>query len=246
MHRVTHPLVAAGGLALGAALVLGAATAPAVLLLAVVLGQGLVVAGWHRSLGVPGAVGGMVVGAVGALVCDVLVLAGAGDRPLSALPGVLALVVLAGLVHQLARRDGRDRLNASLSATVAMTALAGLGATYLAASDGEDGLGLVSAAAVSAALVVAGSVLRARLGLPKAVDLAVLLVAAAVSAAGVLALDGLAGGPALAVAASAAVVAWAATLLVARSSAPDPGVAVGLPLVLAGPVAYVLGRLLVG
>jgi hypothetical protein len=245
MHRVTHPLVAAGGLALGAALVLGAATAPAVLLLAVVLGQGLVVAGWHRSLGVPGAVGGMVVGAVGALVCDVLVLAGAGDRPLSALPGVLALVVLAGLVHQLARRDGRDRLNASLSATVAMTALAGLGATYLAASDGEDGLGLVSAAAVSAALVVAGSVLRARLGLPKAVDLAVLLVAAAVSAAGVLS-SGLAGGPALAVAASAAMVAWAATLLVARSSAPDPGVAVGLPLVLAGPVAYVLGRLLVG
>lgn len=246
MHRVTHPLVAAGGFAVGVALVLGATSAPLVLLLAVLVGQGLVVLGWHRSLDVPGATGGTLVGAAGAVACDVLVLADAGDRPLSALPGVLALVVLAGLVHQLTRRDGRDRLIASLTATVALAGLVALGSTYLAASDGEDGPGLVSAAAVSAALVVMGGVLRRGLALPAVLDVVAVLVAAGAGALGVVVLEGLDRAAALAVASTAAVVAWAATVLVARTNAPDPGVAACLPIVLAGPVAYVLGRLLVG
>jgi hypothetical protein len=238
--------VAAVALALAAALVLGSATAPAVLLVAVVLAQGLVVAGWHRSLDVPDVRGGAVVGAAAALGCDLLVLVEAGDRPLSALPGLLAVAVLAALVQQLARRDGRDRLTASLAATVSLTSFAGLGATYLAASDGEDGLGLVSAAAVAAALVVAGDAARHRLGWPPLLGTLVVAGAAALAALAVVALDGVAGGPAAAVAATAAVVAWAATVLVARTAAPDLGVTAGLPIVLAGPVAYVLGRLLVG
>lgn len=243
---MTHPLVAAVALALGAAIVLGAVTGQAVLLVAVVLAQGLVVAGWHRCLGVPGVRGGVAVGAVAALSSDGLVLAEAGDRPLSAVPAVLALAVAAGLVHQLARRDGRDRLNASLSATVSLAALATLGSTFLAAAQAQDGESLVCVAAVSAALVVAGRVARQRLRAPSGADLAVVVAAGAAAALGVVALGDLSAGPAFAVAATSGVVAWAATLFVARSAAPDVGVGAALPVVLAGPVAYVLGRLLVG
>lgn len=243
---MTHPLVAPVALALGAALVLGAVTEPAVLLAAVVLAQGLVVAGWHRSLAVPGARGGLVVAAVAALASDGLVLADAGDRPLSAVPGVLALAVLAGLVHQLARRDGRDRLNASLTATVSLAALATLGSIFLAVQDAEGGVALVGAAAVPAALVVAGRVARQGLRGPGWADLAVMTAATAGAASAVVALGGLSPVPALAVAGTSAVVALAAAVLASRSAAPDIGVGAALPVVLAGPVAYVLGRLLVG
>ena len=110
-----HPLAAGGALGLGAALVLGAATSRGLLLVAVLLMQGLLIARWHPSLAVPGAAGGVVVAGVAAVAADVLVLRGDGDRPLSAVPAVLALAVLAALVHQLARRHGRERVIASLS-----------------------------------------------------------------------------------------------------------------------------------
>ena len=104
-------LVTAAGL--GLAIVLGALTEPVVLLLAVALAQGVVVAGWYASLAVPGTFGGAVVAGGTALGADLVVLAEDGDRPLSSVPAVLAVSVLAALVHQLVRRDGRDRLTAS-------------------------------------------------------------------------------------------------------------------------------------
>lgn len=243
---MTSPSVAVAALVLAAALALGVAAAPVALLGAVLLAQGLVVAGWHRSLAVPGARGGRVVGALAAVASDALVLTGTGQRPLSAVPAVLACAVLAALVHQLARRDGRERLTASLTATVSLAVLVVLGAAFLAVPTGEDGRALVSAAAAAAALAVAGGVVRRRTGAPRRADIAVVAGAGALSAAVIVALDALPPVPALAVAASAAGLSWVATLLVSRSAAPDAVLAAGLPLVLAGPVAFVLGRLLVG
>lgn len=252
---MTSPLVAAGACALGAALVIGAATDPGVLLAAVFLAQAVVIVGWHRCLDVPGATGGTVVAGAAAVGADVLVLVDAGgeDRPLSAVPTVLALTVLAALVHQLARRDGRERLTASLTATVALAALVSLGSTFLAVSEAEDGLGLVSASTAAAALVVAGVWVRHRRGGSHRHDIAVVVVAGAVAALAVIALDGLPVVPALAVAGSAGVIAWVAGVLVARAPVagaqcgglPVAGPAAGLPVLVAGPVAYVLGRLLV-
>ena len=259
---MTSPLVAAGACALGAALVIGVATDPGVLLAAVLLAQAAVVVGWHRCLDVPGATGGRVVAGAAALGSDVLVLADAGDQPLSAVPAVLAMAMLAALVHQLLRQDGRDRLTASLTATVSLAALASLGSTFLAVSEAEDGLGLVSTAATAAALVVAGvSVRRWRGGSHRhhisrdmSVDVAVVAAAGAVAAVAVVALDGLPVVPAIAVAGSAAAISWVASVLAARAPAAaaqrgawwGAGPSAGLPMLVAGPVAYVLGRLLVG
>jgi len=243
---VTSPLVAVAALALGAALVLGAATGLAVLAAAVLLAQGLVIVDWHRTLGAPGARGGIVVGAVAAVGSDALVLADVGERPLAAVPGVLAAAVVGALVHQLARRDGRDRLTASLTATVSLVALAALGSTFLAVGAAQDGLALVCTAAAVAALVVAGVTARQRFGAPRRADIGVVAGAVAVVAAVVVALDGLAVTPAVAVAGAAGTVAWVAGVLVARSAAPHIGPAAALPVVLGGPVAYVLGRLLIG
>jgi len=239
-------VTAGAAIALGVALVVGAATASAVLLVAVVLVQALVVASWHRALAVPGAVGGGLVAGAAAVGADVLVLVrDDGDRPLSAVTPVLALAVLAALVQQLARRDGRPRLNASMAATVTAAALAGLASAFLAAEGSEGGAPLVAVAAVAAGLVAAGVAVRRGLGYPAAADGAVVLVAVAGGAvvAAVTDLDGL---PALAVGLGCAAVAWVASVFVGRTTSPDAGLSAALPHALAGPVAYVLGRLLVG
>ena len=185
-----------------------------------------------------------------AVAADVLALDGARDRPMSDVPAVLALAVLAALVHQLARRDRRDRLTASLTATVSLAALAALGSAYAAAVDVEDGPGLVSAAGVAAVLVVAGVFVRRRSGASNRYDIVVVTAAGAASAVAVIALDGLEVVAALAVSGMSALVAWVATVLVARApgSGSREGAALGaaLPILVAGPAAYVLGCLLVG
>jgi hypothetical protein len=242
---MSQPLAAAAALGLAVALVLGAVTAPVVLVVAVVMTQGLLVAGWHRSLDWLGATGGAVVAGAAALGADLVVLAADGDRPLSGVPAVLALSVLAALVHQLLRRDGRGRLVHSLAATVALAALAVLASSYLAAEAADGGAALVAVAALPAGTVVAASVLRRRTGRPQWLDLAA-VPAAAVLALAVPLLSDLAVVPGLVIAAAAALVAWVAGFVVTRSAEPDPALAAGLPLALAGPVAYVLGRLLVG
>jgi len=220
------------------------------LLAALVVTQAVVVATWHRCLGVPGAAGGAAVAGATAVAADVLVLDGSSDQPLSSVPAVLALAVLAALVHQLARRDGRDRLTASLTATVSLAALAALGSAYVASLDLEQGPGLVSAAGVAAALVVAGVFARRRSGASRRYDIVVVPAAGAASAVVMVALEGLEVGPALAVSGVSALVAWVASVLVARApgsgSREGAALGAGLPMLVAGPVAYVLGRLLVG
>ncbi len=227
---------------------------------ALVVTQAVVVVTWHRCLGLPGAVGGALVAGGAAMAADVLAVDSAvdsaGNRPLSDVPGVLALAVLAALVHQLARRNGRDRLTASLTATVTLVALAALGSAYVAAWHLEDGPGLVAVTATAAVLVVAGVAVRHRLGGSHRHDIGG--VAAATGAAALVvvvpgALDVL---PALVVGGGSALLAWVATALVARApvtepvQAPEswqrPALGAALPVLVAGPVAYVLGRLVLG
>ena len=243
---MTHRAVAAGAVALGAALVLGSATAPGVLLVAVLLVQGVLLSGWHRSLTVPGAVAGSVVAGAAAVGADVVVLLGEGDRPLDGVPALLALAVVAALVQQLVRRDGRPALASSLASTVTLAVLAAMAAAFLAADAAEGGAPLVAAAAVPAALVSGASVLRRRLGGPGWLDLIAVPVLAVPVGLVVAAVSELETGPSLVVSLCAAGSAWVAGVLVARSPAPDAAVAASLPFALAGPVAYVLGRLLIG
>lgn len=232
--------------ALSAAVVLGAVTTPVVLALAVLLVQGLLVAAWHRSLEVPGAAGGALVAGAAAVAAVALVLADDGDRPLAVLPALLAGAVLAGLGHQLSRRDGRSRLVASLAATLTLAALAVLAAAAVPAQASEGGAPLVAAAAVPAGLVAAALALRGRAGGPGWLDLGAVAAIPLFVAVVVLAFTDLRAGAAVAVAVAAGVASWTASLLAGRTPAPDPSVAAALPLALAGPVAYVLGRLLVG
>lgn len=242
---MTVPLAVAPGLGLAVALALGAAAGSWVLALAVMLAQALVVTTWHRVLEVPGATGGAVVAGVAALAADGLVLDAEGDRPLAALPAVLALSFVAGLVHQIVRRDGRERLNASLSATVALCVLTVPAATYVAVEASEAGAPLVTAAAVPAGIVAAATALRRERGLGWWVGPAAVAAGAAVGLVLSVSTDlGLAA--ALAVAAAAGAAAWVADDLVGRTSRPHPALAGGLSQALAAPVAYVLGRLLVG
>lgn len=233
----------AGALALGGAVVLGAATGPAVLLAAVLLTQATVIFGWHRSLDAPGSSGGLVVGAASALGADLVWITAAGDRDLPDVPAVLALAVVASVVHQLARRGDRDGLVESLTATATLAALAAAGSFLLPLADTTKGLWLVIATAISGALVPAFEVVRRRY-LPTAwAEVAVVGAAAAVGAAVAISVGGLAVLVALSCAAAAAVAAWLAVGLVARSPNPHVALMVGLPLLLAAPAAYVVSRL---
>lgn len=246
MQRMRRYGAATGALALAAALVAGAATGWAVLLVAVLLVQGLVVGGWHRSLDVPGAIGGGLVAGAACVAADLVVLVEQdGERPLAGVPAVLAMAVLGALAHQLARRDGRPRLNASMSATVTLAAFAGLAAAFLAVETADGGAPLAALAAVAGGLVVAGTQARRVLRGPGAADAGAvgLGVLGGLVVAAVTDLD---AGTGLAVGLGCAVTAWTGTTLVARTAQPDPGVVAALPIALAAPVAYVLGRVLSG
>lgn len=240
-------LTAAGTAAgLGLVMILGALSEPFVLLLAVALAQGVVVAGWYAALAVPGAAGGSMVAALSALGVDLVVLADVGDRPLASVPPILAMSFLAALVHQLARRDGRDRLTASLTATVTVTGLAALGCFLLAAGADRHGTPLVVTATSGAVLAAAAMALAPLVRFP----VWALAAGGAVAAAGVcLAVAGateLGALVAVAVGVSAAAAGATAAALVGRSASPQPMLVGALPLVVAGPAAYVLGRLLAG
>lgn len=258
MRWMTSPRTAAltvAGLALGLGLLLtlGAATAPAVLLGAVALAQALVLAAWHRALAVPGALGGAVVGGAVALGCDVLVLIADGDRPLEALPPVLALSVLGALLHQLLRRDEREDLSASLAATLSLAAVAAMGMFYLAADGTRLGgplvAGTAAAAAIAACLVGAARLVRSGTKLPEWAVLTALtvgVVAVPVSGVVVAALTELGIATAVAVSLVSAALAAVGATLAARATVPQPLLAGALPMLVAAPTAYILGRLLVG
>ena len=243
----TAVVTAVAATALGAVLVLAAAAGTAPLVGALLLAQASVVAGWHRGLGVPGLRGGAVVGAATALAADLLVAAAPDDRPLRALPAVVAGALVASVVHQAVRRDGRAALTASLTATGSLGVLVALAAMHLATAAEPDGAVLVAAAAVPAAVVAAAEALRPVTGAPAWSGLVVALVVAVATAVAVAAAADRAGwSVASGCAAAGAAAGWVATVVVARASRPEPLLLVGLPQLLAAPAVYVASRLLVG
>jgi len=224
----------AASVATGLAVALGLAAAGpvGVLVAAVGLLQVMVAVRWFAALDVTAAArGGALVGAASAIGADLAVALRDDRHPLSSVTAVLGLAMLAAMLHQLSRRDGRDGLTTSLTATVSLAVVATLGSCYLGAQASRDGAAFVAAAVAAAAVVVVAGALPG----PELLGSGAGLVAAGVS--GVVVGGGIVG---LGCAAAAVV-----TVAVARRAArPDPVVTGGLPLLLAAPVAFVLARLL--
>jgi hypothetical protein len=232
--------------ALAGALALGAYAGSIALLVAVVATQAVLVFGWHRTVDVPAALGGAVIASAAALSADALVAARDDSRPLVPLAGVLGAVVLAAFIHQLSLRENRARVTDSMTATVALSVLVVFAAFYLAADDTRGTGGAAAPVAVVALGVLAARLVdwaplppRHRAGLAVLAGAVVGLVGGALTSE-----FGTAAGVALG--AAAGVTAVTATVLARGDSPPASATVAALPLAAAGPVAYVLARLLIG
>jgi hypothetical protein len=184
--------------------------------------------------------------AAAAAGADIAVLAADETRPLEHVAPVLGLALLAALVHQLVRRDGRVELTSSLTATVAAAVLAGLAAGWLALDVSRAGTDLLVLAAVAAAAPLLADLAAGAIGLGRWVGI---LAAAAVTGAAAVALavvTDVSFTVALAAGAGGAVAARLAVLLANRAAAPHPLLAAALPAILVAPSVYLLGRVLLG
>jgi hypothetical protein len=228
--------------ALAGALALAAYAAEAPVVLAVLVVQGLLVWGWYDALDVPGRTGGSVLAGAAAVTADVLLLVRDDSRALTPVTGVLAVAMIGAMVHQLARRDGRQRLTESLTATMTLVVLATLGALFVSSEQTLGGPALVALAALSAAVAAGASMLP----LPTALVTGGAAVGGLLLGLLVAGITDLTVGPALTTGAAAAATALAAITFVRRAKRPDLATAAALPLLSVAPVAYVLGRILVG
>lgn len=229
-------------LALAGALALAAYAGQTLVTVAVLVVQALLVWGWHDALDVPGRIGGMILGGAAAATADVLLLVREDTRPLTPVAGVVAVAMLGAMVHQLARGPGRERLTASLTGTTTLVAVATLGALFVAVQQTLGGPALVTLAAVSAAVAAAAALVP----LPPVLAAGVAAVGGLVLGVLVAVLTHLSVGAALPIGAAAASTALAAITFVRRANRPNLTTAGALPLLSVAPVAYVLGRLLVG
>lgn len=237
-------MIAALAAGLAAALVLGAVAAPAVLMLSLMLVQGVVVSRWFAALQVPGGEGGVVVAGLAGLAADLLVLLRDERRPLAPVGAVLGVTLLAALLHQLLRRDGRERVTSSVGATTTLAVLVVLATGHLGAILSEGGAALAVVAALAAGVVVVLDAVP--LPVPRPARSAVALVVGTSLGVAVGAAGELGAGTGALVGLGCAVTAAVATILARRTPQPEPFVSAGLPLLLAGPVAFLLGRLLIG
>ena len=233
----------AASVAAGLAAVLGIAAAGPVGVLVAAIGllQLLVAARWFAALGVSAAArGGAFVGAAAAIGADLAVALRDERHPLAPVTAVLGLAMLAAMLHQLVRRDGRDHLTDSLTATVSLAVVGSLGACYLGAASSRDGTAFVVAGVAGAALAVVAAALPGPE--PLVAGAGLLAGAAAGVVVGVLSdLGPRTGGL---VGLCCAVAAAVSVAVARRAARPDPFVTAGLPLLLAAPVAFVLARLL--
>ncbi len=203
-----------------------------------------VAAGWPGLVEAPAPRGTGVVVALGGLGGLAVVTLTDGAPFLRELPAVLAVAVLAAFVHELVRRDGRERLVESVAGTVAGVVVAGTAAGWVATGRTDDGAALVLVGAVALAVGSAVSALRlAAWSAP--VTIAAATAAGAVT--GYLAADPLPGG--LIGLAVGIVVATTHRVLdrlpSLRRRWPALAAAV-LPVVATGVLVYVVGRVLVG
>ncbi|WP_443056624.1 hypothetical protein [Streptomyces sp. MUM 178J] len=224
---------------LGLLLAGGAALGTYGLLLPLVLLQAVTAAGWFRLNGMWPARQGIALAFAGGLAADAVLLAVGRAHATAAITGTLGVWVLITLVLQLRSRAAADERVYGLMATVASAALTILAAGHLAAE--------TEAVTIGAIAVAAGVVARALpLPLPGAASVVVSLLAAVAAGA---AAGGLAGA-----AADGALLGFAAGgcaligLRVASYDYPSRFVhftaGVALPLAVAAPAVYVLGRAL--
>lgn len=251
--QVTGAAVLAGLVLAGAAWWAG----EGVVWLVAVLLQVPLVLGWHRGLGVTAAIGGMVVGAVVAVVADVAVWL-IDDVSMAPLAVVVGCTFLLGAVQQLARRDDRAGLTASMAATSALGFLVSALAVWPVALrlDHGDALVTVAALAVAAASVArlvpnltAAAVLAPVLGLLKGLGVAAFI-------SGIGAAEGAAVGVVVALPVLLADLLERRDPRLLRSSAgePPPAARSGTrwalpaaavwPYALAAPLAFVTARLI--
>lgn len=220
---------------LGLLLALGAAIGAYALLVPLVLLQAVTAAGWFRLNGMWPARQGIALAFVGGFVADVvLLIAGRSNAP-AAILGTLGVWVLLTIVLQLRSRAGADERMYGLTATVASASLAVLAAGHLAA---------VPDAVTAGGIAVAAGVLVRALPLPGPVSVVAALLASTAA--------GLAAGTFLGLGAGAALLGFAAGgcaligLRVASYDYPSRFVhmtaGVALPLTVAAPAVYLIGR----
>lgn len=199
--------------------------------------QAVTAAGWFRLNGMWPARQGIALAFLGALVCDVALLAAGRENAPAAILGTLGVWVLLCLVLQLRSHADPDERMYGLMATVASAALAILATGHLGADP--------DAVTVGAAAVAVAVVARA-LPLPTPASVVVALLAAAGAGIAVGGMTGLGARGAL-LGAGAAVCALIGHR-VASYDYPSRFVhftaGVALPLAAAAPAVYVLGRAL--
>ncbi|QXQ97808.1 hypothetical protein [Streptomyces sp. WY228] len=220
---------------LGLLLAGGAAIGTYALLVPVVLLQAVTAAGWFRLNGMWPARQGIALAFAGGLVADVVLLAAGREHGPAALLGTLGVWVLLTVVLQLRSHAGADERMYGLMATVVSASLAVLAGGHLAA--------LPDAVAVGGVAVAAATLARA-LPLPGAASVVVALLAGAGAGIAVGALtDFGAKGALLGLAAGGAALIG---LRVASYDYPSRFVhmtaGVALPLTVATPVVYLVGR----
>lgn len=237
------PIIAPGmqpaGLTAALALLLagGAALGPYALLVPLVLLQAVTAAGWFRLNGMWPARQGIALAFLGGLAADAALLAsGDGNAP-AAIIGALGVWVLLTLVLQLRSRAGADERMQGLMATVASAAFAILATGHLAAADD---------AVVVGGIAVAVATLARALPLGGAVSVVLSLLAAAGAGVAAGALTGMgADGALLGFAAGGCALIG---LRVASYDYPSRFVhmtaGVALPLTVAAPAVYLIGRAL--
>ncbi|WJV47834.1 hypothetical protein [Streptomyces flavofungini] len=222
---------------LGLLLAGGAAVGQYGLLVPLVILQGVTAAGWFRLNGMWPARQGIALAFLGGVAADAALLAtGEGNAP-AAILGTLGVWVLLVLVLQLRSRAGADERMYGLMATLASSALAIIAAGHLAAVDD---------AAVVGGVAVAAAVLARALPMPTPASVVVALLAAAGA--------GIAVGGATDLGSEGALLGLAAGVCavighrVASYDYPSRFVhftaGVALPLAVAAPAVYLLGRAL--
>src|SRR6266516_1574077 len=129
--------------------------------------QALLVLAWVFGTGLPGRIGGLLIGAAVAGGADAVL--HLRDRAsLSGLLGVLGLTVPALLLHQLSRGVVRVRVTESMSGVAALSAAGASAASYLALARAVEGTRLVSAALAAAGVgLVAGRLIDIALPVPR-------------------------------------------------------------------------------
>ncbi|MFG2642299.1 hypothetical protein ACGFYP_15185 [Streptomyces sp. NPDC048370] len=222
---------------LGVLLAVGAALGTYGLLVPLVLLQAVTAAGWFRLNGMWPARQGIALAFAGGLTADVVLLAAGRENAPAAIMGTLGVWVLLTLVLQLRSHADPDERMYGLMATVASAAL-----TIVATGH----LGAAPDAVVVGGLAVAAAVVARALPLPGAASVVVALLAAAGAgiAAGALTDLGSSGALLGLGAGVCALVGLRAASYDYPSRFVHMTAGVALPLTLAAPAVYLLGRAL--